>query len=258
MNNIWVRLTLAFTSVALVAVGSVGLLVNRAVRGQFNLYVSRGGRVRAAMVAPLFANYYIRNGSWRGVERLMARWKGLGMKCMGGGRMIEWTGERLILVDEGGKLMADSEGEATGRILPPDVVAEGAPILVGGRRVGTLLVVSGRGGLEGKFLDRVNRSLIWAGLTAGGLAILLGSLLSWWIASPLRQLRRAAVAIARGELERRVKVGGDGEVGELGRAFNEMAEALQRNEELRRNMLADVELKECRGLVHAFREPFRM
>ena len=56
----------------------------------------------------------------------------------------------------------------------------------------------------------------------------------------MRQLRRAAVAIARGELERRVKVGGDGEVGELGRAFNEMAEALQRNEELRRNMLADV------------------
>jgi signal transduction histidine kinase len=57
---------------------------------------------------------------------------------------------------------------------------------------------------------------------------------------PVEALTAGAGALAGGRLETRVAVRGNDEVAELGRAFNGMAEALERNERARRNMVSDV------------------
>jgi signal transduction histidine kinase len=57
---------------------------------------------------------------------------------------------------------------------------------------------------------------------------------------PVEVLTGGARALASGRLETRVPVRGNDEVAELGRAFNSMAEALERNERSRRNMVSDV------------------
>lgn len=60
------------------------------------------------------------------------------------------------------------------------------------------------------------------------------------LTSPLQELEEAAQAIGRQELGRRVHVEGSQEMVAVGEAFNQMAEALEHSEELRRNLVADV------------------
>jgi signal transduction histidine kinase len=70
--------------------------------------------------------------------------------------------------------------------------------------------------------------------------ILAGILFSSRLSSGLRAATQVARAFAAGRMDRRMREGGRGEVGELAAAFNQMAVALQHQEELRRALLADV------------------
>jgi len=56
----------------------------------------------------------------------------------------------------------------------------------------------------------------------------------------VEDLTRGAQALAGGRLETRVAVRGDDEIGRLAQSFNAMADALERNERARRNMVSDV------------------
>jgi two-component system OmpR family sensor kinase/two-component system sensor histidine kinase BaeS len=89
-------------------------------------------------------------------------------------------------------------------------------------------------------VERVQRAIIIAGLSAGGLALVIAGLLAWGLVRPLHGLTAAAEGIARGDLSQRVPVASQDEVGELAATFNRMATALERAEELRRNLTADV------------------
>jgi signal transduction histidine kinase len=72
-------------------------------------------------------------------------------------------------------------------------------------------------------------------LGIGGLAALAAAMLAFGIylarsiARPVREVSEAAARLADGHLEQRLREGGPGEVGELTRAFNAMAENLERN-----------------------------
>ena len=75
---------------------------------------------------------------------------------------------------------------------------------------------------------------------SGFLAILAGTWLFWQITRPLTRLRDAAEQIAAGKLDTRVQVKSKDEVGRVGLAFNHMAGELQRQEGLRKVMVADI------------------
>lgn len=96
------------------------------------------------------------------------------------------------------------------------------------------------GAAENEFLAAINRSLWLAGLIAGGAALVIGLIITRQIVAPLRRLTHAAQRIAAGDLKQRVPVESGDEAGELAISFNTMAEALARNEDLRRNMVADI------------------
>jgi len=78
------------------------------------------------------------------------------------------------------------------------------------------------------------------GILACVVAIVLGLLLTWQLTGPLRKLTVAAEGIAGGDLSQRVDIRSKDELGQLGSAFNNMAESLGRAEKLRRNMVADI------------------
>jgi signal transduction histidine kinase len=59
-------------------------------------------------------------------------------------------------------------------------------------------------------------------------------------ARPIGEVMDAAARVAEGDYTARATVHGPGDVRDLARAFNRMAERLQTNEEQRRNLLADV------------------
>ena len=71
-------------------------------------------------------------------------------------------------------------------------------------------------------------------------ALLLSTVISSRVVRPVRQLAGAAQRIAAGTPAARVPARGTDELAELARAFNEMAASLERAENVRRQLLADV------------------
>src|SRR5438132_1714376 len=65
-------------------------------------------------------------------------------------------------------------------------------------------------------------------------------LIARWVTVPIERLTAAARRMESGDFAARVEPAGGPELGDLARAFNAMAAALDRNEELRRRMVSDV------------------
>jgi len=82
--------------------------------------------------------------------------------------------------------------------------------------------------------------LLWAGLAALILSILLALLVSRSIAAPLRRVTGAAEAIARGETGTRALVSGPAEVQSLARSFNTMADQVEATRQSQRDFVANV------------------
>lgn len=90
------------------------------------------------------------------------------------------------------------------------------------------------------FLSAIHRYLIWASLAGVGLALLLSYLLIRRVLRPLSQMAGITRDYAAGQFGGRVKIASADEVGQLGIAFNSMADSLERLEMLRKTMVADV------------------
>ena len=83
---------------------------------------------------------------------------------------------------------------------------------------------------ESDFLAQINantRTTILLCLGALGVAVVLGWYTSRWITRPIYLLSEASEAVAQGELERRVAVGGAKEISVLSTSFNKMAQQLR-------------------------------
>ena len=281
MRSIGFRLMGAFVAVIAVGMVVVAVLANRATTSEFQLYVTRGGQAWAQRLAPTLASYYAQNKSWNGVDALLQNrasspnWN-MGSWMMGdmgsmmgrdGGNFSSmmmdgemWTAMdlRLVLADAQGNVVADSTNEWNGRALPTTALKDATPIQVSGRTVGSLIVTlldapRAANTPAGDFLTSVNRSILLAALASGVIALALGFIFLRQITSPLSALNAAAQKIAAGDLRQRVAVRNGDEIGQLARSFNTMADNLVRQEELRRNLLADIahELRNPLGVIQS-------
>jgi two-component system sensor histidine kinase BaeS len=186
--------------------------------------------------------YYDRYSSWEGVTGLFpgqGRGRGMGPGMMGQGML----NQRLRLADPQGQVLMDTSGAVPDGRLSEAELAAGIPLESGGQVVGYLLP---EGGFslslpdENALLSGLNRAALISALVAGGLALLLAVMLAYWLLRPVADLRTAAAALASGDLSQRVPLRGTGELAELSRAFNHMADSLQRVETSRRDMTADI------------------
>jgi signal transduction histidine kinase len=90
------------------------------------------------------------------------------------------------------------------------------------------------------FLNDVRDAAQTAVIAAGVVSLVLGTIIFWQITRPLSQMRRASQALAAGEANVRVPVRSQDELGKVAEAFNQMASKLSEQEQLRRQMVADV------------------
>lgn len=167
----------------------------------------------------------------------------------------------VMLADVRGIVVADTLPGHMGEQATPTLLAGGMPITVNGQTIGTLVV---QGDVMNAafdapaqdFLNRVNRSLLLAGLVAGVIALALGFILFRQITAPLNALADASEKIAAGDMSARAQVHGNDEIACVAHSFNAMADQLARSESARRNMLADIahELRNPIGVISSHLE----
>ncbi|HSC03230.1 MAG TPA: ATP-binding protein, partial [Solirubrobacteraceae bacterium] len=102
-------------------------------------------------------------------------------------------------------------------------------------------------------------TLISLGIAVGAavlMALILSTIVSASVVRPVRALAGAAQRIARGGHASRVPVRGTDELAQLAGAFNDMATSLERAEQIRRQLLADVahELRNPLATVESYVE----
>jgi signal transduction histidine kinase len=175
-------------------------------------------------------------------------------------------GWRIVVNDVDGRLLADSNVTLSRQALVPPPGRRRMPIMDRGHEVASVLMsqdMTPEGGPEptaSRMASALNRSLLWAGLGGGLGGIALVTLVSGRVLDPVRKLRFAARDLGQGDLSQRVSAPGHGEIGELGRTFNTMAEGLERAEQQRRNLMADVAhelrtpLSNIQGYLEAVRD----
>ncbi len=80
--------------------------------------------------------------------------------------------------------------------------------------------------MDGQIVNAVTKTL-----AVGAIALLLGIsaayYLAWVLSQPILRLRESAARLASGELDHRVTIHSQDELGELGHSFNDMSDALQ-------------------------------
>jgi signal transduction histidine kinase len=198
------------------------------------------------------------------------------------------TGDRLLVTGTQGRVILDSSGELIGQSLTPDQAVRlglapppAQPALSASsvdvmfvrhtsgvpgdtalftRPVPPMIAAPVLDNREQVFVAAVTRSLVF-GVLAGGLAaVVLAVTFARGILRPIGALTTAAQRMERGDLSQRVRVTSNDEIGQLSHAFNAMADAMSRTEQLRRSMVADVAhelrtpLTNLRGYLEALRD----
>lgn len=261
-RSLFFRLMGAFALVIVAGFSIVYVIANRVTASEFQYYMFSGQMVGVQEIANRLAASYRARGNWDGAEQLLRDAVPSG-GMMGGGMMSgPMMGSlRLWLADANGVIVAGTDTSRQAQQVPATQLANGTAIRVNGQTVGTLLTDAGTSSAvidapSQDFLNRVNQSLLLAGLTAAVVALVFGFVLFRQITAPLDALTRATQQIAKGDLATRARVRGEDELSRLGRSFNAMAENLERSETARRNMLADVahELRNPLGIIQSHLE----
>jgi two-component system sensor histidine kinase BaeS len=117
--------------------------------------------------------------------------------------------------------------------------------------------------LDVEFLRAQSQTFYAIGGVALLLAVLVTSLLSRQILAPVRELAKATRALTSRRFDTRIAVRTKDEFGELAKAFNNLAQALERYEQMRRQWMADIShelrtpLAILRGEIEAMQDGVR-
>jgi len=252
MRSLQFRLLLAFTLVIVITTGSVFFLVYQTTRAEIVQFAERLELMQARRIGLELSKYYYQRRGWEGIQPFLEQW----------GNLYE---QRIILTDTTGKVIADSQGELLSELYESDVPGIAVSTPWEANDLGTLYVSPvttpdvSMPSFRLVYLT-TGRFLLWGGLIAVAVALLLAFFLSRRILSPVKALTIAARQLGQGDLTQRVQSKDRGEVGELAQAFNAMADNLQRDEQLQQNMIADVThelrtpLSNLKGYLEAVRD----
>lgn len=209
----------------------------------FGRYVEAMEARRAEALAESLAAVYADTGDWSRLAGAERRWRALlrghhrpadGAEDSRPVRLLRHA-PRLAVYDAAGQLVVGN----------PELGAESTrhPVLVDGETVGWIARARSRQLTETadlRFQQAQLRNLGVAAVAAVLFAALAAALLSRVFLAPAREIGRATHRLAAGDFEARAQVAAADEFGQLALDFNLLARTLQRNEAMRRRMMADV------------------
>jgi two-component system sensor histidine kinase BaeS len=142
---------------------------------------------------------------------------------------------RLTLKDENDNFVA-------GNPFPADDVAR-RPVIVDGNTVGWLLISPYKTLTDTvalSFQEQQRKAVFAIAGIVAALATLVAILLSRNLLSPVKQLARGTRALAAGDYNQSLSVTSSDELGQLAKDFNVLSKTLQKNDQARRQWIADI------------------
>lgn len=255
IHRLWFRLSVVFAVIIVVTVGTIYFFVSERIAAEMKYQEQISAEYRTDQILSMLYYHYWRQG---------LKWEGVQGAVEGAAKV---SGTHIILVGVNGTVIADSTGKLVGAnytessgepIKLPSLW--GSPVSLGEVYItpdpaAELYVAPLR-----RLSASISRSLLVGGALAIVIALILTFVLSRRISSPISVLANAARRLGQGDLSQRVRFQGKGEVGTLAQAFNSMAADLERAEQLRRNLVADVAhelrtpLSNIQGYLEAIRD----
>ncbi|RMG88799.1 MAG: HAMP domain-containing protein, partial [Chloroflexi bacterium] len=291
-NSLQSRLLLISAVVLAVAIATIAILASIYTGETFRGFVASDAQARTARIVLALSNHYQTYGIWDNrVQPLLDN-----MATTTGYYIFLYnpTGQPLYKSNDAGNfpqfpvnnVMPQPQGQAPNQGVNPGQGPRGpnnpnpqgngpfgprtrpnfepfVPININNTIVGfihTLPIPNAPAINQAAFQESNNINLLIAATVAGAVAVGLSYILARTVTAPLASLTRAAKRLAKGDLSQRVHITERGEIGELAEAFNMMAESLERNEQLRRNMVSDVAhelrtpLTNIRGYLEAMQD----
>jgi two-component system, OmpR family, sensor histidine kinase BaeS len=244
-----IKLLISFVLLVCVSVSVVIILAYQGVANEVRSFMFRGSMVRAQEIATSLEEYYQVNQTWQGAEALLslsganAGIMGHGRGAGGQGTMGNMMNQRLKLANAEGRILYDSstaqvEGSLTAEELSNAIQLKNNGVTIGYLLPESAMVYSAAD--EQFLLSRLTRAALIAGLLGAGLSLLLAFFLAYQLMRPVRALTRAAKMVEKGDFSQRVPVHGNDELAQLSITFNNMADSLQKSQESRRAMTADI------------------
>lgn len=228
------RLLAAFALVIIIIVGSVFFLVYRTTRAEIAQIGERAQELQDSRIQLELSRYYMMGGSFERLQQMVVQWGNLY-----GRRIVVTNNQNIVIADSAESLLNEQYSSNTPGYQIRPMMGFGnrtlASVYILPAEVPDINVAS----LQITYRS-IGRFFIWGGLAAVAVAILLTFLISRRILSPVKALTAATRRFGKGDFSHRVDAQEPGEVGELARSFNSMADDLERNEKLRRNMVADI------------------
>src|SRR5258708_7822838 len=225
--------TLLFTG--LFGVGLVWFFANRTTNSGFDqLKIDQAQSDFETTVT----NYYVAHGSWDGILDTLEPKQAPGHSGPSGP-----PPPRFILADASNTMIICVPPYHPGDTLTADQLVHATNLIVGGKKVGSVLYEEGMPNLdprEQQFLAQTNRGLLIGAIGAALIALVVGFILTRHFMRPLNDLTEALRAMRHGHLEQVVPVRSQDELGELTQTFNQMSKDLAHANYLRRQMTADI------------------
>ncbi|MGM0471333.1 MAG: sensor histidine kinase [Bacillota bacterium] len=234
------KLVVIFLLIAIATITIVGLMINWSLNNKFANYVQEVERKQNLRIVNSLASLYQQQNSWQNIRHNLMR-----LEMM--------TGRRVQITKEGEKVF-DSRmcapqhmrrGMMTNRVKKQEGRTIKLPIKVNSQVVGYANITPlNRKGLWSEedidFRATINSSIITAGIITSLIVLLASFIISKRITSPLRQMSAIAQAMEQGDLNKRIKIDSQDEIGTLADNLNSLASHLQNLEQLRQNMTADI------------------
>lgn len=224
----------AFLAVALLVTLLLSGVVSALLTNLFSHYIDATLSARLIDIKANLEEHFEVNGSFQGAEGYVR------------GRSMMMGGHGYVVADGEGTVVIGPPSLAGQKLTKADL-ARGIPLIVRGRRVGTLIANSVMGRmydvapLEYQFRISFYRGVLATGALVLLLSLGLGVIISRRLVAPLREIDKAASTLAQGELSYRLPDKySEGELMNLVKSFNDMASQLEQNERSRRNLVADV------------------
>jgi two-component system, OmpR family, sensor histidine kinase BaeS len=222
------RLALAFVAVALAAVALLAGLTAAFASADVSQLATRQRTELTSAIAVTAGAAWDRGNTWSGADLSQVL------------ELAANAGAEARIEDRAGRMVASTPGFGTHGAGPQSE----KPIMARGQLAGRALVRftgSGLGGADQALRTALLRAIAGAAGLAALVALLAGLAIAGRITRPVDRLIEVTRAMARGDRRSRVgPIRAPGELRELATAFDNMADAVDRQEHLRRDLVADV------------------